>query len=339
MASHFDQYRAVEETIGWADRRSRSRLRVSGPDAAKFLHNVTTNDVKRLPVNRGCESFVTSLKGRTLAFVSVLRLSDSFLVRSDPEGLSDALPHMSKYGVFDDVEIDDGALESSEHHLVGPGAEAWLSSAGAELPEADDMAVASTQIFGVDVLCVRESPTGRPGFTLIGFGEDHDKLSERLQAAVADSKIVRLDDEVFEALRIEAGTPVVGREVTEANLPQEIDRDDRAISFVKGCYIGQETVARLDALGRVNRIIRGLRFPGGADAPAPSAGTTLQADGKDVGAVTSAAFSPGWDAWIGMALVRVAHAKAGAELSWRDPKTGESRQAIVADLPMLPSRG
>lgn len=339
MASHFDQYRAVNETLGWADRGSRSRLRVSGPDAAKFLHNVTTNDVKRLPVGRGCEAFVTSLKGRTLSFVSVLRLSDSFLVRSDPEGLAPALPHMSKYGVFDDVEIDDEALESSEHHLAGPGAEAWLKSAGATLPEGDDLAVASTQISGLDVLCVRESPTGRPGFTLIAFGEDHANLGEALQSAEAESKLVRLDDEIFEALRIEAGTPVVGREVTEANLPQEVGRDDRAISFVKGCYIGQETVARLDALGHVNRLIKGLRFPAAADGPAPVVGAALQADGKDVGSITSVALSPGWDAWIGMGLVRVAHAKPGAELSWRDPETGEPRQAIVADLPMLPSRG
>lgn len=337
MASHFDPYRAVNEAVGWADRGSRSRLRVSGPDAAKFLHNVTTNDVKRLPVGRGCEAFVTSLKGRTLAFVSILALPDSLLVRADPEGLSAALPHMSKYGVFDDVEIDDDALESSEHHLAGPGAEAWLKSAGATLPESDDLAVVSTQVFGLDVFLVRESPTGRPGFTLLAFGEDHAKLGEALGAAEADSRLVRLDDEVFEALRIEAGTPVVGREVTEANLPQEIGRDDRAISFVKGCYIGQETVARLDALGHVNRIIKGLRFPD--EGPPPTAGTALQVDGKDVGSITSVAFSPGWDAWIGLGLVRVAHAKAGAELSWRDPETGASRLAIVADLPMLPSRG
>lgn len=336
MMSRFDQYRTVEEAVGWADRGSRVRLRVSGPDAAKFLQNVTTNDVKRLPIGRGREAFVTSLKGRTLAFVTILALPDSILVRSDPGGLSDALPHFQKYGVFDDVEIVDRSLESSEHHLVGPGAEAWLVAAGATLPEADDLAIVATQVLERDVLCVRESPTGRPGFTLIDFGEDHAALGEALGKAAADSKLVRLDDDVFEALRIEAGTPVVGREVLEANLPQEINRDDRAISFVKGCYIGQETVARLDALGHVNRIIKGLLFQPGD--PSPPAGASLEADGKNVGAITSAAFSPGWNACVGMALVRVSHAEAGTELSWRDPETGEPRVAVVADPPMFPPR-
>jgi len=338
MTSRFDQYQAVEKAVGWADRGSRSRLRVSGPDAAKFLHNVTTNDVKRLPAGRGCEAFVTSLKGRTLAYVSIHRLPDSFLVRADAEGLSAALPHMRKYGVFDDVDIEDVSLETSEHHSAGPGAEAWLAAAGAAIPEAADLAVVATQVLGRDVLCVREASTGRPGFTLIAVGEAHAGLGEALRAAEADSKLVRLEDEVFEALRIEAGTPVFGREVTEGNLPQEIGRDDRAISFVKGCYIGQETVARLDALGHVNRIIKGLRFQAD-DGSVPPPGATLLADGKDIGAVTSAAFSPGWDAWIGMGLIRVSHAKAGAELSWRDPETGEPRQATVADLPMFPPRG
>ncbi len=337
MTSHIDQYRAVNEASGLAARGARSRWRVAGPDAAKFLHNVTTNDVKRLPAGRGREAFVTSLKGRTLAYVSILALPDSYLVRTDPDGLSVALPHLQKYGVFEDAEIEDRSLASSEHHLAGPGAEAWLASTGAALPEADELAVVATEVLGHHVLCVRESPTGRPGFTLIALGEDHAAFGEALRAQAAASNVVGIDDEVFEALRIEAGVPVFGREVTEANLPQEIGRDDRAISFVKGCYIGQETVARLDALGHVNRIIKGLIFRAGD--PTPPNGAALWADGKDIGAITSTAFSPGWNAPIGMGLLRVSHAQAGAELSWRDPDTGATRPARVADLPMLPSRG
>ena len=337
MTSRFDQYRAVNEAVGWADRGARSRWRVTGPDAAKFLHNVTTNDVKRLPVGRGREAFVTSLKGRTLAHISILALDDSMLVRADPDGLATALPHLRKYGVFDEVEIEDRSAESSEHHVAGPDAEAWLASVGATIPEADDLAVVATQVLGHDILCIRESPTGRPGFSLIALGENHAALGEALRAEEAASNLARVDDEVFEALRIEAGTPVFGRDITEANLPQEIGRDDRAISFVKGCYIGQETVARLDALGHVNRIIKGLIFRAGD--PAPAHGAALQVDGKDIGAITSTAFSPGWNAHIGLGLLRVSHATAGAELSWRDPETGATHPVIVADLPMLASRG
>lgn len=337
MTNSIDQYQAVNEAVGWADRAARARWRISGPDAAKFLHNVTTNDVKRLPIGRGCEAFITSLKGKTLAFVSILALEDSMLVRADPEGLSVALPHLRKYGVFDDIEIEDRSRASSEHHLAGPRAEAWLASTGATPPEAVELASTITTALGRPVLCVRESPTGRPGFTLIDLGENPGALGEALRAEEAASKLVRIDAEVFEALRVEAGTPVFGREVTEANLPQEIGRDDRAISFVKGCYIGQETVARLDALGHVNRIIKGLIFRAGD--PTPPLGTTLWADDKDLGAITSTAFSPGWSAHVGMGSIRASHARAGAELSWRNPGTAAPLPVVVADLPMLPSRG
>ena len=91
-------YRAAQEAAAWSDRSGRVRLEVAGPDRAKFLHNLTTNDVKRLPVNRGCEAFVTSPQGKTLAYVKILACADSILVCTDPGGLVLALPHFQKYG-------------------------------------------------------------------------------------------------------------------------------------------------------------------------------------------------------------------------------------------------
>jgi folate-binding protein YgfZ len=330
MTSPNDCYRAVDEAVGWIDRSARRRLEVSGPDAAKFLHNLTTNDVKRLPVGRGCEAFVTSPQGKTLAFVSILARPGSLLVRSDPDGLASALPHLQKYGIFDDVELADRTDDSREYHLAGPGAEAWVASAGGTIPAADDLAFVEARVLGRDALCVRESPTGRPGLTLIAFGPEAAKLGDALR----EQGPVEIDAETFEALRIEAGTPAFGREVSENNLPQEIGRDDRAISFVKGCYLGQETVARLDALGHVNRIVRGLRFE--PAAPRPPAGAALESDGKKVGVITSSAFSPGWKSCVGLGVVRVSHAAPGTALSWVDPGDSTSHVAVVCDLPARP---
>lgn len=333
MTSRFDSYRAVDEAVGWIDRSSRARLEVSGPDAARFLHNLTTNDIKRLPHGRGCEAFVTSPQGKTLAFVSVLARPDSLLlVRSDPDGLALALPHLQKYGVFDDVSLVDRTEDSREYHLAGPGVESWVASAGGDLPEADDLAHVATRVLGRDVLCVRESPTGRSGLTLIAFGPDAVELGEALRAA--SSAPVEIDADAFEALRIEAGTPVFGREVTENNLPQEIGRDDRAINFVKGCYLGQETVARLDALGHVNRIVKGLRFEPGAPWPPP--GAVLEADGKRVGVVTSSAFSAGWKSGVGLGMIRVTHSAPGTTLAWVRAEDSISYSATVSDLPSRP---
>ncbi|WP_261345598.1 CAF17-like 4Fe-4S cluster assembly/insertion protein YgfZ [Paludisphaera soli] len=332
MSTSLEPYRAVDEAAAWIDRSARVRWDVSGPDAAKFLHNVTTNDVKRLATGRGCEAFVTSLQGKTLAYVAIVARSEGFLLRADAGGLDLARAHLQKYGVFDDVTMEDVSATTVEYHVAGPRAAEWLERAGGSAPEAGDPASTATRAGDVDVLCIRESPTGRPGFTLIAPAADAPALIEMMKNA----DLAELTAEDFEALRIEAGTPVFGREVTEKNLPQEIARDDRAISFVKGCYLGQETVARLDALGHVNKILKGLRFAPGD--PTPSLGAALEADGKAVGTVSSAAFSPGWGAAVGLGIVRVAHAEPGTSLVWRRPEDGATFPASVADPPMLPPR-
>src|SRR5271169_3087767 len=99
-ASEFER---IAAHAGLIDRSDRVRLDITGPDRAKFLHSLTTNEVKRLPSGRGCEAFITSLQGKTLAYVIVLATDDRLLVRADPDGLEQALPHLRKYGVFDDV--------------------------------------------------------------------------------------------------------------------------------------------------------------------------------------------------------------------------------------------
>ena len=187
------------------------------------------------------------------------------------------------------------------------------------------------------MLVVREAPTGRPGFSLIGARSCLGKVLALLTSHGEGLGLAELDLESFEVLRIEAGTPVFGREVTERNLPQEIARDKQAINFVKGCYLGQETVARIDALGHVNQLLRGLLLDSSASPPAP--GTVIEAEGKRVGFVTSSAVSPGWHAPIALAMIRRAHARAGTEVLLNRPGEPSSPAvpATIRDLPMLPS--
>src|SRR5688500_14393655 len=103
MSTAIEGYRAAQEGVGWIDRSDRVRLDVTGPDRAQFLHNLTTNEVKRLPAGRGCEAFVTSPQGRTLGYVSLLAAEDRIVLRSDPGGLESVMPHLQKYGALDDV--------------------------------------------------------------------------------------------------------------------------------------------------------------------------------------------------------------------------------------------
>ena len=150
-------------------------------------------------------------------------------------------------------------------------------------------------------------------------------------AAGGDLGLVEAGPSVFEVLRIEAGTPVFGKDITEKNLPQEIGRDARAINFVKGCYLGQETVARLDALGHVNQILRGLVFEPGSACP-PS-GATLEDGDKRVGVVTSSAFSPTRNATVALGMVRTSHAEPGTKVTIR---VGDGQAPIVATVSEMP---
>ncbi len=332
-------YNAAQQTAAWCDRSGRVRLEVAGPDRARFLHNLTTNDLKRLPVGRGCEAFVTSPQGKTLAYVKALACHDSILICTDPGGLALALPHFQKYGVFDEIVLEDRSETTFEYHLVGPKAEELIILAGGQVPEPGELAHAEATLADCPLLVVRESPTGRPGLTLIGARGSAGRVADLLRSLGQEHELQKLDDESFDVLRIEAGTPVFGRDVSERNLPQEIGRDDRAINFVKGCYLGQETVARIDALGHVNQILKGLQLE--PDASAPASGSVLEADGARVGFVTSSAVSPGWKRAIALAFVRTALANRGASLMVRS-KSDEATIlacATVCDLPMIPPSG
>ena len=240
-----------------------------------------------------------------------------------------ALPHFQKYGVFDEISLDDRSDSTFEFHLAGPTREQLVRRAVGEMPEAADLAHRAASLAGRPVLIVRESPTGRPGLTLIGPRSGAAAVSESLRLKRAGSGMVEIDLECFDVLRIEAGTPVFGRDVTEKNLPQEIGRDTRAINFVKGCYLGQETVARIDALGHVNQILTGLRLEPSAGCPS-APGSALLADGKRVGTVTSSAFSPGWNSSIALGMM-------GASLipPWHGSDRAGTRRAEPRDCGCL----
>jgi tRNA-modifying protein YgfZ len=317
---------------GLFDRSDGRRIAITGPDRAKFLHNLLTNDVKRLPVGKGCEAFVTSPQGKTLAFVSVLAGDDEILLRCDGAAYDALLAHLKKYGVFDDVAIEDISDATFEYHLAGPAGASILSHALGRLPDDDELAHVKTEVAGRPLRVIRESLTGVSGLTLIGDRENATSFKENTLATGREIGLVHAGPEVFEVLRIEAGTPVFGKDITDKSLPQEINRDSRAISFVKGCYLGQETVARLDALGHVNQLLKGLIFERGSPCPEP--GLTLEDGGKRIGVVTSSVFSPLRNACVALAMLRTSHANPGTKLQVYLPDRDAPIEATVSELPL-----
>lgn len=317
-------YEAAGRAAGWADRSHRIRVRFEGKDRARSLHNLTTQDINHLQPGQNREAFVTSLQGKTLAFAAISADEDSLLLRTERESWDVLRPHLSKYLMLDQTEFADISGSTFELHVIGPQSSALLSQFGAALSD-EEGARAAASIDGRSVILIRESPTGRPGWTVIGASDDRDAIARGLEVSGA----VAIDAPTFEALRIEAGTPASGIDVLPENLPQEFNRDAKAIHFRKGCYLGQETVARLDALGHVNKILRGLAIET-ADAGLPAPGTALQSEGKGAGTVLSVAISPESGRPIALGMIRVKHAEPGTRLTLAN----DGGTAEVRALPM-----
>lgn len=321
-------YEAVRDGLGWIDRTDRVRLRFRGPDRVRSLQNLVTNDLKARQPGEGAEAFLTSPQGKTLGFLRILVDAEEVLVGSDPGTLDSIAPHLGKYCALDDVEFEDVSAGTFEIHVAGPRCDEALDG-GAAAPGAGEYGHLPSTAAGVPVRAIRESPTGRAGLTLIGPREGLAEVRARLESLGG----VPIGPECWEVLRVEAGFPAYFREVGPDNLPQELGRDSRAISFKKGCYLGQETVARLDALGHVNKLLRALVVEGAA---APAAGSPLATeDGQAAGTVTSSGFSEALGHAVALAVVRVKLAPLGAQLRARGAG-GEEIAARVAEWPLIP---
>jgi tRNA-modifying protein YgfZ len=304
------QYRQLREECGLLERGDRGRLLVTGPDGAEYLQGQLTNEIEELEPGRGCYAALLDRKGHIQADMRVLRLAeDEIWIDTEPEGLEAARRHLQMYKIGREVEVEDAAQERAIFSLLGP-----RSAEIAGVPPPLELSFVEAKVAGVG--CIAAGTRG--GIDLIVDAGEADRLREALLEAGA----ALVGPEAVEILRVEAGVPRFGAEMSSETMPAEAGIVERAISFTKGCYIGQEPVARLHYKGRPNRHLRGLRL----SAPAES-GALLRLGEKEVGRIDTACVSPAHGP-IALAVVR-REAEPGAELS-----VGEDGvTAQVADLP------
>jgi folate-binding protein YgfZ len=305
------QYRVLREGAGLLNRSQRAKLIVRGPEAAEYLQGQLTNDIEALGPGQGCYAALLDRKGHVQSDMRVLHLEGGEIwLDLEPDRGPTVSRHLQTYSIGRQIEIADVSESWAISSLIGPRA--------AEISGFDGLGPEHAQRFrdwdGVEVLAVATDL----GIDLIVRSARAKALRPLLDAAGA----VEVTEAAAEILRVESGRPRFGAEMSEATMPAEAGIVDRAIDFEKGCYIGQEPVARLHYRGKPNRLLRGLRLSAAAEPGAP-----LFLAEREVGSIGTACLSPALGP-IALAVVR-REAEPGATLAVGDRKLS----AEVVELP------
>jgi folate-binding protein YgfZ len=289
------QYRAMREEAGYLGRQ-RAMLIAKGPDAAEYLQGQLTNDIEELAPEQGCYAALLDRKGHLQSDMRVLRLETGEIwLDLEPAPAPAVLKHLRTYSIGRDVEVEDASERWAITSLLGPRAP--------EIAGIEGLGPEHAQRFrdweGTEVLAVATDL----GLDLITRAEQVGALRELLTAAGA----AEVTEEAAETLRVESGRPRFGLDMGNESMPAEAGITERAVDFEKGCYIGQEPVARLHYRGRPNRRLRGLRLSAPAERGAP-----LHLGDREVGTVGTACLSPALGP-IALAVIR-REAETGDEL-------------------------
>lgn len=305
------QYRQLREECGLLDRSARGKLTIAGTDAAEYLQGQLTNDIEALEPGDGLYAALLDRKGHMQADMRVLRpgAEPDLWIDTEAVALPAVLKHLTMYSIGRDVAVADVSAERAILSLIGPRSVELAGTAA--LPE---NACEQTTVAAVEHVAVGT----REGLDLIAAAAD----AERLHAALLEAGAVAVSAAAAEILRIESGVPRFGAEMGTETMPAEAGIVEQAVSFTKGCYIGQETVARLHYKGRPNRHLHGLRLSAPAPAQAP-----LRLGEKEVGRLGSATVSPALGP-IGLAILR-REAEPGTDLA-----VGED--GVTAEVVALP---
>jgi folate-binding protein YgfZ len=301
-----EAYDAARRGAALLDRSFRGRIVVSGGDRRSYLQGLLTNDIEALKAGQGCYAAYLTPQGRMISDLWVYELGDTILLTLDGGVKASVLAKLDQFIFAEDVRLGDVTEAIAEIGLIGPEAARRLAGA---LPGLNfDLAAALDGLHehgnirfdhdGATLIVTKIDDAGEPGYDIYIERPRAAALTRLLIAA----GVVPLDERAADAIRIEAGIPMFHRDMDEETIPLEAGLESRAISFTKGCYVGQEVIVRVlhRGHGRVARRLVGLRFTGHA---VPASGAVVRAGDREIGRVTSAALSPALDAPIALAYV------------------------------------
>ncbi len=295
-------YSALRGQAAWIDLPGRGKIRMEGEDRARLLHAMTTNHIQDLKPGQGCYAFFLNAQGRILGDANVLCFEEYLLLDTEPETRTKLYEHLDRYIIADDVTLVDDTDRLATISIEGPQAAGVLAQIGMLAPET---AYATQEYLGWIV--ARIDTTGAGGCLLIGPATEKSGLLAKLSAA----GVPQATPEEARVVRLEHGHPRYGEEITERYLIQETGQL-QAVSFQKGCYLGQEIVERVRSRAQIHRILRKVEIEG-SSVPAP--GSKLRAGEADAGEIASAAYSEALGKVVAMAYVRTPQSEPGTALS------------------------
>jgi folate-binding protein YgfZ len=297
-------YTALHESAAWLDISPRGRIRAAGEDRLRLLHAIASNAVEGLQPGQGVYAFFLNAQGRIQADSHVFVADDHVLIDCEPQVRQSLLDHINSYIIMDDVQLEDVSESTAAIALEGPRADEIARRAlGDVLPP--NGPYNHRESSGIRVL--RAAITGQPGLWFFCHADRKDRLVSQLEATGAEAAAAG----DFDVARVENRRPRFGQDYSSANIPHETALL-QAVSFSKGCYLGQEIVERVRARGQVNKLLVSLEFE--TNQP-PEPGTVVEHGGKEAGRLTSPVFSPRLGKVAAFAILRREAAAEGTPVS------------------------
>jgi aminomethyltransferase len=321
------EYSAVRAGgAGVIDLSSHGRLLVSGSEAVMFLNGLITNDMKTLAVNSWMPAVFPNVQGRLLAAVRIIHREDGFLLDTEHATLETVTKLLERFTLAGDFHVADLTSETAMLSIQGMNSdEVILKTLGETVINRHGVVIAQLEN-GAKVTIIRATHTAEDGFDLFISANESGSLHDSLTRAGAQP----VGAEALEVLRVEAGIPRFGPDMDETNVVTETNLDE-AVSFTKGCYIGQEIIARIKYRGHVAKKLTGLTFEN--EVALEIGAQIFSADDKEIGRVTSLTFSPRLKRTIALGYVKYDYLEPGTNVS--AVYTGEKLPATVAALPFI----
>jgi folate-binding protein YgfZ len=314
------EFQSLLSGCGFYDLSSRVKIALTGGDRVRWLNGMVTNNIRDLAAGRGVYAFLLNPQGHILGDLYAYNRGESLMIDSDQFQSEKLLATFDHYIIMDDVEVTNVSDKLTAIGIMGPKSREVLRAAGFEMPNLEPLQFVDVTRQNVGMTVVRGDDAAVESYELWSSPDQVTSVRD----ALTDSGAMPVGTDALELLRVAAGIPRYGQDIRERDLPQETEQQ-RALHFSKGCYIGQEIVERIRSRGNVHRKFTGFEVGGAL----PAVGAKIQADGRDIGEITSIASLPlaGGERSVALGYIRRELATPGKQF-----QVGATRLSI-ANLP------